>query len=103
MTNELITNKPTPKKSHMPRDPMSKINGGIPRLDKAYQILDKVTLTTGTKAQVVASDGITLYNVDFEENTCTCLDNTIRGETCKHIRASKITHSQKIATELGKN
>lgn len=94
MTDSLITANKKERKSHTPKDSVGLINQGIPRLDKAYQILDKVTITTTTNFQCLASDGVTLYSGDFVENICTCPDNSIRGQICKHIRAAKIKNEK---------
>lgn len=87
----MISSDPKAKKNHQSKDCLSKINQGIPRLDKAYQILDKIVLTSDTTATCPSSkDPMILYHINFSDNTCECPDNQIRQSICKHIRGAKI-------------
>ncbi len=87
MSNELITNVAKQRKNHLSKDSMNKINQGIPRLEKAFNVQVSVE---GTKFQALSSDGVKVYNGDFVENICECADFLFRGSICKHIRAAKL-------------
>ncbi len=43
---------------------------------------------------VVAGDHGTLYVVTLEDESCTCKDAAVRGETCKHIYAAIVERAK---------
>lgn len=103
MTTAPFSAKQNQKKSHQPKGPMAATDAGLPRIVKAASMTDGVTFTTDTTASVLSSDGVTLYWVTLSpdgKHVCNCPDNSIRGNVCKHIRATLMKQMElKMTTE----
>ena len=67
---------------------MNQINQAFPRLEKAYEILDKITITSESKSMYV--DDKKIYHIDYVEEICECPDHVYRQLKCKHVWASQI-------------
>ena len=71
---------------------MSQINENIPRLTKAWKLLEegKVYLSRENPLRAVVK-GTKDYAVNIAAQSCTCDDQKFRPELiCKHIRAAKL-------------
>ena len=57
----------------------------------------------GDDEYVVAGSHGTLYQVDLvdEDESCTCKDASVRGETCKHIYAAVVERA-KVSVEAAR-
>jgi len=70
-------------------------NQTIPRLEKAFKLIfdgDVVLLEHG-KAVVHGNEP---YHVNYIRETCTCYDNSIAQNKCKHIWAAQFRQKQLV-------
>lgn len=74
----------------------TKINQAIPRLEKAFQMMDNVQIIDSKRALVKSQNSSQIYEVSMEHSTCTCPDYVYRGLKCKHQRVVSL-YQQKIA------
>ena len=63
------------------------INTAIPRLEKAFQMIEDVVMISATEALVKSQSSEKKYRVNISKKTCECPDHKFRGLECKHIRA----------------
>ena len=78
--------------------PMSQINENIPRLTKAWKLLEegKVYLSRENPLRAVVK-GTKDYAVNIAAQSCTCDDHKYRPElVCCHIRAAKLARDIQI-------
>lgn len=78
--------------------PMSQINENIPRLTKAWKLLEegKVYLSRENSLRAVVK-GTKDYAVNIAAQSCTCDDHKYRPElVCCHIRAAKLARDIQI-------
>ncbi len=80
---------------------MNLINETIPRLEKAYKLIEenKVVLLEYGRAVVHGSEEKP-YDVNFTRGTCTCIDHTISGYKCKHIWAAELLQQKKVGLRV---
>ena len=77
---------------------MSQINENIPRLEKAWKLLEegKVYLSRENPLRAVVK-GTKDYAVNIATQDCTCADHSFRPELiCKHIRAAQLARQIQI-------
>jgi len=67
------------------------------RLAKAFQLIEegKVVLMEYGRAVVHGSEEKP-YDVNFTRGTCTCYDNSIAQNKCKHIRAAELAQQKVV-------
>ena len=73
--------------------PMSQINENIPRLEKAWKLLEegKVYLSRENSLRAVVVGSNQNYRVNIAAQDCQCEDHEYRPELiCKHIRAAQL-------------
>ena len=73
--------------------PMSQINENIPRLEKAWKLLEegKVYLSRENSLRAVVVGSNQNYQVNIAAQDCQCEDHEYRPELiCKHIRAAQL-------------
>ena len=73
--------------------PMSQINENIPRLEKAWKLLEegKVYLSRENSLRAVVVGSNQNYRVNIAAQDCQCEDHQYRPELiCKHIRAAQL-------------
>ena len=73
--------------------PMSQINENIPRLTKAWKLLEegKVYLSRENSLRAVVVGSNQNYRVNIAAQDCQCVDHEYRPELiCKHIRAAQL-------------
>jgi len=80
---------------------MNLINETIPRLEKAYKLIEenKVVLLEYGRAVVHGSEEKP-YDVNFTRETCTCYDNSISQNKCKHIWAAQLLQEKKVGLKV---
>jgi len=72
---------------------MSQINENIPRLEKAWKLLEegKVCLSRENSLRAVVVGSNQNYRVNIAAQDCQCEDHEYRPELiCKHIRAAQL-------------
>jgi hypothetical protein len=67
---------------------MNKYNMAVPRVEKALELLNDITVLSDAKA--VYSNDDKIYHIDYVEETCECPDHVYREVKCKHIWAVQI-------------
>ena len=75
--------------------PMSQINESIPRLEKAWKLLEegKVFLSRENSLRAVVVGSNQIYRVNIAAQDCQCEDHEFRPDLiCKHIRAAEIAY-----------
>ena len=75
--------------------PMSQINENIPRLEKAWKLLEegKVFLSRENSLRAVVVGSNQIYRVNIAAQDCQCEDHEFRPDLiCKHIRAAEIAY-----------
>ena len=73
--------------------PMSQINENIPRLEKAWKLLEegKVYLNRENSLRAIVKGSEINYIVNISTQDCQCEDHEYRPELiCKHIRAAQL-------------
>ena len=72
--------------------PMSQINENIPRLEKAWKLLEEGNVILDPKNPLRATvKGTKDYTVNIAAQNCTCDDHKYRPElVCCHIRAAQL-------------
>ena len=78
---------------------MSQINENIPRLEKAWKLLQegKVFLNRENPLRAIVKGSKVNYRVNIATQDCTCEDHEYRPElTCKHIRAAELARKIQI-------
>ncbi len=73
--------------------PMSQINENIPRLEKAWKLVEegKVYLSRENSLRAVVVGSNQNYRVNIAAQDCQCEDHEYRPELiCKHIRAAQL-------------
>ena len=72
--------------------PMSQINENIPRLTKAWKLLEEGNVILDPKNPLRATvKGTKDYAVNTAAQSCTCDDQKFRPDlVCKHIRAAQL-------------
>ena len=79
--------------------PMSQINENIPRLEKAWKLLEegKVFLSRENSLRAVVVGSNQIYRVNIAAQDCQCEDHQFNPQyICKHLRAVDIV--EKIRT-----
>ena len=78
--------------------PMSQINENIPRLTKAWKLLEEGNVILDPKNPLRATvKGTKDYAVNIAAESCTCDDHKYRPElVCCHIRAAKLARDIQI-------
>ena len=78
--------------------PMSQINENIPRLTKAWKLLEEGNVILDPKNPLRATvKGTKDYAVNIAAQSCTCDDHKYRPElVCCHIRAAKLARDIQI-------
>jgi len=86
--------------------PMSQINENIPRLEKAWKLLEEGKVFLDPKNPLRATvtslinriNGETKdYSINIAAQTCTCKDHEFRPDlVCKHIRAAQLARDIQI-------
>ena len=78
--------------------PMSQINENIPRLEKAWKLVQEgnVILQSNPLRAIVKGSKVN-YIVNIATQDCTCADHSFRPELiCKHIRAAELARKIQI-------
>ena len=78
---------------------MSQINENIPRLEKAWKLLEegKVYLSRENSLRAVVVGSNQNYRVNIAAQACQCEDHQYRPELiCKHIRAAQLARDIQI-------
>ena len=78
---------------------MSQINENIPRLEKAWKLIQegKVFLNRENPLRAIVKGSKVNYRVNIATQDCTCEDHEYRPElTCKHIRAAELARKIQI-------
>ena len=79
--------------------PMSQINENIPRLEKAWKLLEegKVYLSRENSLRAVVVGSNQNYRVNIAAQDCQCEDHEYRPDlVCKHIRAAQLARDIQI-------
>ena len=78
--------------------PMSQINENIPRLTKAWKLLEEGNVILDPKNPLRATvKGTKDYAVNIAAQSCTCDDHEFRPDLiCKHIRAAQLARDIQI-------
>ena len=79
--------------------PMSQINENIPRLTKAWKLLEegKVFLSRENSLRAVVVGSNQNYRVNIAAQDCQCEDHEYRPDlVCKHIRAAQLARDIQI-------
>ena len=78
--------------------PMSQINENIPRLTKAWKLLEEGNVILDPKNPLRATvKGTKDYAVNIAAQSCTCDDQKFRPDlVCKHIRAAQLARDIQI-------
>ena len=79
--------------------PMSQINENIPRLTKAWKLLEegKVYLSRENSLRAIVKGSEINYIVNIAAQDCQCEDHQYRPELiCKHIRAAELERQLQI-------
>ena len=78
--------------------PMSQINENIPRLEKAWKLLQEGNVILDPKNPLRATVmGTKDYAVNIAAQTCPCDDQKFRPDlVCKHIRAAQLARDIQI-------
>ena len=78
--------------------PMSQINENIPRLEKAWKLLQEGNVILDPKNPLRATvKGTKDYAVNIAAQSCTCDDQKFRPDlVCKHIRAAQLARDIQI-------
>ena len=79
--------------------PMSQINENIPRLTKAWKLLEegKVYLSRENSLRAVVVGSNQNYRVNIAAQDCQCEDHEYRPDlVCKHIRAAQLARDIQI-------
>ena len=77
----------------------SQINENIPRLEKAWKLIQegKVFLNRENPLRAIVKGSKVNYRVNIATQDCTCEDHEYRPEfTCKHIRAAELARKIQI-------
>ena len=74
---------------------MNYYNQSMPRLEKAFKLIEEgsVVLLEYGRAKV---HGTQPYDVNYTRETCTCYDNSISQNKCKHIWAAQLRQQQVV-------
>lgn len=78
---------------------MSQINENIPRLEKAWKLIQegKVFLNRENPLRAIVKGSKVNYRVNIATQDCQCEDHEYRPElTCKHIRAAELARKIQI-------
>ena len=78
---------------------MNQINENIPRLEKAWRLIEegKVFLSRKNSLRAIVKGSKVNYRVNIATQDCTCEDHEYRPElTCKHIRAAELARKIQI-------
>ena len=79
--------------------PMSQINENIPRLEKAWKLIEegKVFLSRKNSLRAIVKGSKVNYRVNIAAQDCQCEDHEYRPELiCKHIRAAQLARDIQI-------
>ena len=79
--------------------PMSQINENIPRLEKAWKLLEegKVFLNRKNPLRAIVKGSRVNYRVNIAAQDCQCEDHEYRPDlVCKHIRAAQLARDIQI-------
>ena len=78
--------------------PMSQINENIPRLTKAWKLLEEGNVILDPKNPLRATvKGTKDYAVNIAAQSCTCDDHKFKPDLiCKHIRAAQLARDIQI-------
>lgn len=78
---------------------MSQINENIPRLEKAWKLLEegKVYLNRKNPLRAIVKGSRVNYRVNIAAQDCQCEDHEYRPDlVCKHIRAAQLARDIQI-------
>jgi len=78
---------------------MSQINENIPRLEKAWKLIEegKVFLSRKNSLRAIVKGSKVNYRVNIAAQDCQCEDHEYRPELiCKHIRAAQLARDIQI-------
>lgn len=80
--------------------PTSLVNQTQPRLEKAFKLIESgsVVLLEYGRAVVHGSEPEP-YDVNFTRETCTCYDNNVAGNKCKHIWAAQLQQKKVVGLQ----
>ena len=79
--------------------PMSQINENIPRLEKAWKLIEegKVFLSRKNSLRAIVKGSKVNYRVNIAAQDCQCEDHEYRPDlVCKHIRAAQLARDIQI-------
>ena len=79
--------------------PMSQINENIPRLEKAWKLIEegKVFLSRKNPLRAIVKGSKVNYRVNIAAQDCQCEDHEYRPDlVCKHIRAAQLARDIQI-------
>tara|TARA_Y100001947_G_C10286471_1_gene280836 strand:- start:641 stop:937 length:297 start_codon:yes stop_codon:yes gene_type:complete len=79
--------------------PMSQINENIPRLEKAWKLIEegKVFLSRKNSLRAIVKGSKINYRVNIAAQDCQCEDHEYRPDlVCKHIRAAQLARDIQI-------
>ena len=79
--------------------PMSQINENIPRLEKAWKLLEegKVFLNRKNPLRAIVKGSRVNYRVNIAAQDCQCEDHEYSPDlVCKHIRAAQLARDIQI-------
>ena len=68
---------------------MEQINQAIPRIEKALEIIDGITVLSDSHATYTDSDK-KIYHINYKDEICECPDHVYRQVKCKHIWATQL-------------
>ena len=78
---------------------MSQINENIPRLEKAWRLIEegKVFLSRKNSLRAIVKGSKVNYRVNIAAQDCQCEDHEYRPDlVCKHIRAAQLARDIQI-------
>ena len=78
---------------------MNQINENIPRLEKAWRLIEegKVFLSRKTSLRAIVKGSKVNYRVNIAAQDCQCEDHEYRPDlVCKHIRAAQLARDIQI-------